>query len=315
VKLLDGATQVTTRDEFIYHEMMTHVPILAHGKARWQKVALAVPAVSIAVLIAFSRLYLGAHWVSDVIASVGLGLAWIGLLCIAYLHHVRDKPIRAMPMAIVVFTVFAFFGTLYAHRFHERDLARYAKPAATRTLTFDGWRSGEWRGLPAARSEFRGEREEPFTVQWVADLARVRSVLERAQWHAPPGWESNASMLWLIPATPVDQLPVLPKFHQGQPPALTFVHAVDARKRFVVRLWRVASVSAADRPFDATALQPLWAGVVTAEQSRTEFGLVATARTIPDSAMPLLTLIDALHGQAVRLEVESASGTPVLLVW
>src|SRR5438270_8654625 len=34
VLMLDGATQVTTRDEFIYHEMMTHVPILAHGSAR-----------------------------------------------------------------------------------------------------------------------------------------------------------------------------------------------------------------------------------------------------------------------------------------
>jgi spermidine synthase len=32
--MLDGATQVTTRDEFIYHEMMTHVPILAHGGAK-----------------------------------------------------------------------------------------------------------------------------------------------------------------------------------------------------------------------------------------------------------------------------------------
>src|SRR5499427_6460739 len=34
VLMLDGATQVTTRDEFIYHEMMTHVPIFAHGQAR-----------------------------------------------------------------------------------------------------------------------------------------------------------------------------------------------------------------------------------------------------------------------------------------
>jgi spermidine synthase len=34
VLMLDGATQVTTRDEFIYHEMMTHVPILAHGAAK-----------------------------------------------------------------------------------------------------------------------------------------------------------------------------------------------------------------------------------------------------------------------------------------
>ncbi len=34
VLMLDGATQVTTADEFIYHEMMAHVPILSHGEAR-----------------------------------------------------------------------------------------------------------------------------------------------------------------------------------------------------------------------------------------------------------------------------------------
>jgi spermidine synthase len=32
--MLDGATQVTAKDEFIYHEMMTHLPIFAHGKVR-----------------------------------------------------------------------------------------------------------------------------------------------------------------------------------------------------------------------------------------------------------------------------------------
>jgi spermidine synthase len=34
VLMLDGAIQVTSKDEFVYHEMMTHVPILAHGNAR-----------------------------------------------------------------------------------------------------------------------------------------------------------------------------------------------------------------------------------------------------------------------------------------
>ncbi|HWP25756.1 MAG TPA: polyamine aminopropyltransferase [Xanthobacteraceae bacterium] len=34
VLMLDGATQVTSKDEFIYHEMMTHVPIFAHGNVR-----------------------------------------------------------------------------------------------------------------------------------------------------------------------------------------------------------------------------------------------------------------------------------------
>ena len=34
VLTLDGVVQVTERDNFIYHEMLTHVPILAHGAAR-----------------------------------------------------------------------------------------------------------------------------------------------------------------------------------------------------------------------------------------------------------------------------------------
>ncbi len=34
VLVLDGIVQTTERDEFIYHEMLAHVPILAHGEVR-----------------------------------------------------------------------------------------------------------------------------------------------------------------------------------------------------------------------------------------------------------------------------------------
>lgn len=34
VMALDGVVQTTERDEFIYHEMMAHVPLLAHGNAK-----------------------------------------------------------------------------------------------------------------------------------------------------------------------------------------------------------------------------------------------------------------------------------------
>jgi spermidine synthase len=32
--MLDGIIQLTTKDEFIYHEMMSHVPLFAHGRAK-----------------------------------------------------------------------------------------------------------------------------------------------------------------------------------------------------------------------------------------------------------------------------------------
>ncbi|WP_419797459.1 MAG: polyamine aminopropyltransferase [Terasakiella sp.] len=34
VMLLDGVTQTTDRDEFVYHEMISHVPIFAHGNVK-----------------------------------------------------------------------------------------------------------------------------------------------------------------------------------------------------------------------------------------------------------------------------------------
>lgn len=34
VMLLDGVTQITEADEFVYQEMLTHVPLLAHGEAK-----------------------------------------------------------------------------------------------------------------------------------------------------------------------------------------------------------------------------------------------------------------------------------------
>lgn len=34
VMALDGVVQTTERDEFIYHEMMTHLPLLAHGQVK-----------------------------------------------------------------------------------------------------------------------------------------------------------------------------------------------------------------------------------------------------------------------------------------
>jgi len=286
--------------------------LTAHGKPGWQKLAVALPAAGLAVLIAFSRLYLGAHWFSDVVASVGLGLAWIGLLCIAYIHHVRERPLRAVPLLLVTFTSISFFGTAYAHRYHERDVERYAKPTVVRALTLAAWRDGEWRSFPAARSEVRGQREEPFSVQWVATVAEVTEALEGARWRPPAPWKSKASLLWLVPGTPIDELPVLPKFHQGRAPALMFVHALDPATRVVIRLWHVADVVNTASPNER---RPLWQAMVTTEVARMEFGLVDTARTTVDVTTPLHAFEKAVLSAHANVTAETQAGTRVLLVW
>jgi undecaprenyl-diphosphatase len=286
--------------------------LLGHGKPVSRQTLLAVAAAAVAVLVAFSRLYLGAHWLSDVIASFGLGIAWVALLGIAYIQHVDECIMRATPVLAIVLATLALVGGPYASRHHERDLARYASPVVTRTLSLDAWRRGEWASLPAARTEIGGEREEPLGVQWAATRGGVGDALEAAGWERPAAWRSSASLLWLLPSTPVAALPVLPKFHQGQPPALTYIRPIDARTRNVIRLWRVAEAAG-----EATSPQsvPIWAGMITAERSHSRWGVVAVVGTQPRLPAPRDALADALRGRHATVETRPASGQRVLLAW
>lgn len=285
--------------------------LLGHGKTLTKQTVYALTAAVIAVLVAFSRIYLGVHWLSDVIASFGLGIAWIALLAIAYIQHVHEGPIRATPvLAIVAATVVVAGGSYVAHH-HDADVARYAKPVELAAIPIGAWRDGAWRQLPAARTEIGGQREERFSVQWVAPRAALGDALADAGWVRPAAWKSSATLLWLVPSTPIAALPVLPKFHQGQPPALTYIRALDERTRVVMRLWHVAD-AVIDSP--ASHRVPIWTGMITIERAHPQWRLVLVARTDPRLPAPNDALAHAVAGRRSAIVTRDRSADPVLLV-
>lgn len=65
--------------------------LLAAGWPRWpHRIAVAFAAVVLVGLIGFSRLYLGAHWFSDVVGGFAAGTVWLAV-CISGIESVRRR--------------------------------------------------------------------------------------------------------------------------------------------------------------------------------------------------------------------------------
>jgi undecaprenyl-diphosphatase len=58
--------------------------LLGRGRSRWMRNLLAAGAVAISVLVAGSRVMLGVHWFTDVLAGLALGWGWLALCSVAF---------------------------------------------------------------------------------------------------------------------------------------------------------------------------------------------------------------------------------------
>ena len=85
--------------------------------------------VSVATLlvgaIASSRLFLGVHWMSDVLAGLSFGTAWIAALAFAYVYQ-RREPLRAGPFAGVVLATFVIAAAVHIATSYAADLVLYS---------------------------------------------------------------------------------------------------------------------------------------------------------------------------------------------
>ncbi|MDA8255318.1 MAG: HAD-IC family P-type ATPase [Betaproteobacteria bacterium] len=104
--------------------------LLRRASATWRRAG-AAATVSLIVLIGFSRLYLGAHWLSDVLGGLAFGVAWVAALAMAYEYQSQES-LRVRALAVLMAGVFSVAALTHMATGHRADVERYASPIAAK---------------------------------------------------------------------------------------------------------------------------------------------------------------------------------------
>jgi membrane protein DedA with SNARE-associated domain/membrane-associated phospholipid phosphatase len=258
-------------------------------------------------MVGFARLYFGAHWLSDVLGGILLGLGWIALLGLAYRRRVvRSFWIR--PIALLFFTAIIVAGLWHGNRTANDTLARFDPPVIRETIAqADWWREG-WATLPVRRNEFRSRSAWPLNVQYAGLLSMLRKRLEREGWITTPpsGWDGL--LRTLDKSADAQTLPVLPASHNGRGDALLMSRpGREPGTRDVLHLWPAP-----------LRLQPgdvaVWQGAVVVARFERRLNLFNLWRMDPQPADARVALAADLDGFDQRDAQRTADGSVVLLV-
>lgn len=101
--------------------------LIQASPSKWRRL-IAFTCLMIILLIALSRLYLGAHWFSDVAAGLAFGAAWVALLAIVY-FRTEPAPVTFRVLAPVVLVVAVAASAWHGTRDGAIEARRYARPA------------------------------------------------------------------------------------------------------------------------------------------------------------------------------------------
>jgi hypothetical protein len=226
-------------------------------------------------LVAFARLYLGAHWLSDVVAGVLLGVVWLLVLGIAYRRHsARSFFIR--PLVAVFYGTFALALAWYAPRSADATLAQFMPPAPQQRLSLSQWQA---HGIADPRH---------FDLQAAGELRVLQQQLQARGWQVQPAADWVLVLGLLDDERSLAHKPVLPLALDAHPERLLLRRTgADDKHIEVLRIWPA--------PAQLDDGTPLWVARHERMQAHTRLRLLTLWQPLP-------------HGDALPADLQAMAG-------
>ncbi len=281
--------------------------IAGHAMGRWAKALVYALAGMAVFLIAFSRLYLGVHWLGDVLA----GIAFAAVVTTAFGVALEAWPARRIrPLGMIAVALSAWFVSSslnVAMNFEKREVD-YAPIVEVTTYDASTWVANAWHAEPGRRVDLSGKSGDPFIAQWVGPLDRLETQLKVQGFDVLPPWSWSAALVYSDPHAPFAAVPPRPLLHEGLLAKLTAALQDAARpdERVVLRAFKTNSaVRLAGKD------EPVYLISLLHEENMPRFKLFTLPRSTPAGDAAVNKLISGLAGSV--LIPATATAGPVIV--
>lgn len=211
--------------------------LMASSLRPWLRNLVYGGAAVLILVIAVSRVYLGAHWPTDVTAGMLFGA--IVLIIVAALTRDLRLGMRRTGLSAVIVLAFASLYGVHLARNYSAAAAFYTPGPMVQTVGRADWIGGKV-AVPSARVLLDGDAGEPMLLQTDLVLPDLVALLQAGGW-APSdrSWIAEVADSLLPTRGDLGPLAPWPLAHLGQRPLATLTKGVagSPASRHVLRVW------------------------------------------------------------------------------